>query len=166
MTGIVEERTPMVECTTLLGERILVPREQIGLRLSVYGVVLWQKNVLLVHGRTSGRLWFPGGGVKAWESLEETLIREIEEETGLKIQISSYLTFKEEFFYHDVWKKAFHSLRFYLSCSPLTFNLVSDDKVNDGESLNPRWFNIDDLTPSSFDQNYGLEILQLAIQYL
>src|SRR5690606_21723792 len=121
--------------------------------------------VLLLSGRTSQRYWFPGGGVDAGASLEATLHRELLEEAGISVRIITFLSFKEEFFYHNVWKKAFHSLRFYYLCEPITFHLIPDDEVLDGESEKPRWIPINALTEDLFDQDYGLEIVHRGLSY-
>lgn len=155
----------MIECTTLKNTTILIPKEQLTFRLAVYGVVLHRNELLLMRGHNSRRLWFPGGGINPGESIEITLRRELREETGIKVDINEFLDFREEFFYHDIWKKAFHSFRFYYLCHPLDVTLISDDAVLDGESESPRWYRIETLSKDNFDQSYGFDILQLALRH-
>lgn len=58
-------------------------------------IVLQDQQVLLVK-RDHPRLWeLPGGGIQAGETLEETVIREVEEETGLHVTISDLLGWYE-----------------------------------------------------------------------
>lgn len=53
------------------------------------GVVIEQGHVLLVNHRRIGAWVPPGGHVESDEMPEETVVREIEEETGLKVEIIS-----------------------------------------------------------------------------
>ena len=47
--------------------------------------------VLLLHQRISRKWHLPKGTHEGQESLEETALREVEEETGLKVEIEKYL---------------------------------------------------------------------------
>lgn len=67
---------------------------------------------------------------------------------------------KKSFFYHDVWQKSFHSLRFYYLCDVESTDLIDDADVIGGESEKPRWIAISSLAPSDFDQEYGFELLE------
>lgn len=40
----------------------------------------------MIHSRKYGEYKFPGGGAKPWEQLEDTLLREVQEETGLCVK--------------------------------------------------------------------------------
>jgi 8-oxo-dGTP diphosphatase len=152
-----------ITCKGLTGKDYIVDSDELSFRVSVYAVVIRGGEVLLVKGKTSGKYWFPGGGVDPGEEFQSALRRELSEETGVTIEIADLLHFQDEFFYHDVWQKAFHSLRFYYRCSVTRDKLKSDDAVIDGESEKPRWINLSGLTPSDFDQPYGHTILQRAL---
>lgn len=42
---------------------------------------------ILLHRRTDNELWsIPGGGMEVGETIAETVVREVEEETGLKVE--------------------------------------------------------------------------------
>ncbi len=62
--------------------------------LSVLGVIVRKDGTFLITQRTASKHWaplwweVPGGGVKAGESSEEAVIREVNEETGLDISQS------------------------------------------------------------------------------
>lgn len=50
-------------------------------------VVVDQDGRVLLHRRTDNELWsIPGGGMEIGESIAETIVREVEEETGLKVE--------------------------------------------------------------------------------
>ncbi len=49
--------------------------------------VVDQEGRILLHRRTDNELWsIPGGGMEIGESIAETVVREVEEETGLKVE--------------------------------------------------------------------------------
>ncbi len=64
-------------------------------RLAAYGVCIEGEAILLVRASTMtevpGRWFLPGGGVDHGEHPEESLIRELREETGLSGKIGAFL---------------------------------------------------------------------------
>lgn len=64
------------------------------LRTRVNGILIQDNEVLMIKHRMSPDRFFwnvPGGGMKFGTSVEENLIREFEEETGLQIEIKTYI---------------------------------------------------------------------------
>ena len=70
-------------------------------RPSVRGIIFKDDKIALVHSKKYDYYKFPGGGCKKGENLVETLIREVQEETGLVVIPSSYA---------QLWKKISASL--------------------------------------------------------
>ncbi|WP_433344095.1 NUDIX hydrolase [Streptomyces sp. CA-253872] len=57
---------------------------------SVTAVIRNEVGDLLMIHRTDNDLWaIPGGGHDAGESIEETVVREVEEETGIRVAVQS-----------------------------------------------------------------------------
>lgn len=61
-------------------------------RSAAYGLLLEGSRVLLVHAAgATGRWWLPGGGVEFGETPTECLVRELLEETGLRVEATELL---------------------------------------------------------------------------
>jgi 8-oxo-dGTP diphosphatase len=71
-------------------------------RMRVCGICMQEEKILLVKHNsigTKGYLWAPpGGGIEFGESMEQTLVREFAEETGLEIEVGRFL-FVNEYIY-------------------------------------------------------------------
>lgn len=150
-----------VECTTLYGHSKKVPRDSLVLRPAAYAIIVSQGRLLLLTLRHSGKYHLPGGRIEAGERVEETLRREVQEETGIGIEVGELARFREVFFYYDPSETAYHGLHFYYLCMPVTQNLVADDRVQDDSAEKPRWIDIRDLQPDDF-QVHGDLILELV----
>lgn len=64
-----------------------------AVRIRVTGIVIEDDRILLINQDTDGmRSWsLPGGKVKAGETLEHALIREMREETGIEVEVGRLL---------------------------------------------------------------------------
>ena len=51
-------------------------------REAVRGIILNGKKLLMIYSSKDGDYKFPGGGVELGETYEETLVREVKEESG------------------------------------------------------------------------------------
>ncbi len=64
-------------------------------RVRVCGICIKENTILLIHHKgvgEKGSLWAPpGGGLDFGESVEQTLIREYQEETGLDVTVKEFL---------------------------------------------------------------------------
>jgi len=67
-------------------------------RTRACAAILNDDKILMVCHKTPSRTYwtFPGGGVNVNETLEQTVVREVKEETGLDVKIASLL-FEEEY---------------------------------------------------------------------
>ena len=150
----------MIECTTLYNKKKLVSRKSLVFRPASYAVIVNDGKILLLDTRSTGKLFLPGGGVDLGESIEEALKREVKEEVGIKVKIVKFLKFKESFFYYDPLDEAYQNLSFFFLCKPKTFDLLDNDKIEDGEAFDPQLINIKGLKKDNF-QVFGKEIMKL-----
>jgi 8-oxo-dGTP diphosphatase len=81
------------------------------IRVRVCGLLFDEERLLLVRHHGIGAeniLWLPpGGGVEFGERMEDALIREFKEETGMKIQVNRLLTM------HEYIESPLHAIEFF-----------------------------------------------------
>ena len=62
------------------------PNGTVGRRPSVRGIIIRDGRIAMMHSCRYDYYKLPGGGIEPGESLEETLIREVQEESGLVVK--------------------------------------------------------------------------------
>ena len=150
-----------VECNSIRGGKISIPREKLIFRPSVYGVVINDGKILMMRNKSNGKLFFPGGGVNIGEILADALQREMREEAGIEIEIGEFLHFKELFFYWDPGDEAYHMFNFFYRCEPKSLILQEDELVQDEEAEKPRWIDLVELRNMPDKIETVQEILEL-----
>ena len=78
------------------GNEFDVPIEKLFWRPSAYAIIIRDNKVLLTHQAESYNL--PGGGMEFGESPEECAVREVFEETGLKVESPKLIACKSNIF--------------------------------------------------------------------
>lgn len=107
-----------------------------ALRLAVRAVILHQGRLLLVNawpGQQSDLWCAPGGGVERGTSLPENLIREVFEETGLRIAVGQPCLVNE---FHDPGS-GFHQVDVYFRAT-IADGALSDDWSDPAGVVNRR----------------------------
>ena len=98
--------------------------EELTFRPSVYGVIIQDGSILL------SPQWdgydFPGGAIDLGETIEEALVREVREETGLTARIGKLLHVQNDFFLHPISLKPFHSILIFYSCKDISGKISTD----------------------------------------
>lgn len=104
-------------------------------RVRVNGLLVKDRSLLLVKLNSKTRtepFWIPpGGGVEFGELLEETLIREMKEETGLDINVGG-LRYTSQYI-NPPW----HAVEFYFDVEAENHDikLGSDPELDDGDQM-------------------------------
>jgi 8-oxo-dGTP diphosphatase len=117
-------------------------KEKIRLRRANYvNAIIFDdtnRHVLLVkNGTLESHYWsFPGGGVEGAETLEQALVREVREETGLTIAIGRLYSVREVLFR----QRDEHALIFTFTATILDGELRISDP--DHEILEVRWVDL------------------------
>lgn len=71
------------------------------------GILIKNEKILLCHAKKGGHYFFPGGHIEFGEKSEDTLVRELMEETGEKITVGKFVgafenNFGENLSHHEV----------------------------------------------------------------
>lgn len=85
-------------------------------RISVGALVVKDDKILMVNHKRTNRYDFwvaPGGGVQGTESLSEAVIREVKEETGLKVLVNRLLYIEE------MYNPEMRAVKFWYQCDYL-----------------------------------------------
>jgi mutator protein MutT len=101
---------------------------------SVEAIIRDKENRILVLKRNNvpvkGEWWFPGGRVRKGETLNEALIREVKEETGLEIEVKNLV---------GVYTRLFperHDISIVFLCFAKAGNLRLNQEHSDAKFLN------------------------------
>jgi 8-oxo-dGTP diphosphatase len=125
------------------------------------GIVIRDNKVLVMHRINKGdEYWvFPGGGQEDGENPDQTAVREIDEETTLKVKAGKLV-------YHITWdtgEENFFYLCEYISGEPqLRPDSEEFEQMKDGEQVyEPMWIDIEKLSTLKL---YQLEVRDLFLK--
>lgn len=123
-----------MECKDFHGEIHDIPVKEIQTRASIYGVIFNEDKTKLLLVRHFDGFDYPGGGLKAGQQIDETLEREILEETGYELNKDSMqlLHVATSLFYHNFKKTAFQTILIYYSATLL--NCINKKEVKKSTS--------------------------------
>lgn len=111
------------------------PNGKAFVRPSVRGIILRDGKVAMVHSIKYDYYKFPGGGIEPGESQRETLIREVQEESGLQVRpdtIREYgLVPRKQKSDQDDLYDLFVQENFYYTCE--VADTVAEQKLDDYE---------------------------------
>ncbi|MDZ7715932.1 MAG: NUDIX domain-containing protein [Balneolaceae bacterium] len=132
------------------------------IRPRICGLLMENDAILLVeiHSSVSDRLiWMPPGGeLEFGESIEECLVREFEEETGLQVAVQSFQ------FINELIEPPFHALELYYRVEKIGGNpkLGNDPEFEDNHQLlkDLQWISIDDLDKYKVVPNHLVRYLK------
>ncbi|MFA6422581.1 MAG: NUDIX hydrolase [Candidatus Buchananbacteria bacterium] len=138
--------TEIITCKNNYDEIVDVPKEKFYFRPSVYGIIKNGNKILIVRTKFNNKIWFPGGAVNVGEKLDDALIRECFEETGLKItKIGEQLLFKENFFYYQPEDLAMHAYLFFYLCEVEDGELTINGIEQDEDLSSIEWIDINEI---------------------
>ncbi len=125
----------IVSCRDKNGNVHDIPIEEVVFRPSVYGIIISEGKILL------SKQWdgydFPGGGMEVSETVHQAVVREVREETGLKVKVGDIVACESAFFSftHQEVTSKFHAntILMYFLCEVIdgvlsTNHLDEDEK--------------------------------------
>ena len=116
----------------------------VGRRPSVRGIIIKGHKLAMIHSLKYHYYKLPGGGIEGEESLEETLVREVKEESGLvvlknSIQEFGYVKRIEKGKYEDIFLQE----NYYFLCE--AHEIIEEQNLDDYE--NEEQFVLEFVTP-------------------
>jgi ADP-ribose pyrophosphatase YjhB (NUDIX family) len=137
-------------CHDSPGKLYKVDNKDLMWRPSVYGLLFDGDKILL------SRQWdgydFPGGGININETVEEGLMREFWEETGLKIRIGKVFYINTSFFKPSSRNEFWNSILIYYLCYKKSgkLNINNADEEEKKYIGLPEWVDIKDIKKIKF----------------
>lgn len=160
-----QESDRFVTCVDIDGNRKDVPVDELAFRPSIYGVIIREGKILL------SRQWdgydFPGGGVQKGERLEDALVREVYEETGLIVSAGDIVECEDSFFTTPFEKRNVHSILIYRICRVKGGELSTEyfDEDEKKYASMPEWVNLEDVSQLKFYNSIdSVEIIRKAVR--
>ena len=141
-----------VLCRDIHGAEFYVDLEEIKhFRPSVYGVAVNDGKVVLSKQFGDG-YDFPGGGMDKGESIEEALVREFKEETGLEVKPIKQLLVHDNVFQTPMDKSIVHSILIYYACEVIggTLGDVKFDQWEEQYADMPEWIDLAEIDKLKF----------------
>lgn len=149
----------MVKAVDINGKYHDVSIDDVSWRIHVYAIVVDDGKLLLSPQHREGAYDLPGGKVELDENLEDGLLREVQEETGITVRPVRLLTMRDNFFKvtfrepQETW----HSVMMYYICEKVGGE-ISTEGFDENEKSYARmaeWVPLDqlaDIMPAaSFD---------------
>lgn len=110
---VIDQQTRKENLILKLDKKDYIPDGSRFKRIAVRGIIKKDDKYVMIHSRKYGDYKFPGGGMDQGEQLEDTLLREVKEETGLTViaETIKYLGRVEETrkgMYDDIFEMTSH----------------------------------------------------------
>jgi len=118
------------------------------LNIRVGAIIMKDGKLLMVGNERANYLYTVGGRIKFGETAEEAIVREVIEETGVKMEIDRLGFVHENYFYGDSptnLGKLIYEISFYFYMKvPSIFAPISESFTEDNSREHLRWVAIDE----------------------
>ena len=157
--------TKSIICKDAFGNQYTVPVDELNIRIGVYAVIIEDGKILLTRQWDGYSLI--GGGVEKGETSEESIVREVKEETGLTIMPDKIIHQATTFFKRNADAQANQSIQLYFTHSQLRGE-IDNGQITDSEKTDttgtPEWVNLDKIDDINFRHSVSLERILRAYQ--
>ena len=155
--------TKTIICKDVYSNQYTVPVDELNIRVGVYAVIIENNKILLTRQWDGYSLI--GGGVEKGETIEESIVREVKEETGLTIMPDKIIHQATTFFKRNAEAQANQSIQLYFTHSQLR-GKINNDNITDSEKTytngTPEWVDLDKIDGISFRHSVSLETIMRA----
>lgn len=131
-----------------MNKDMCVPCDDGILNIRVGAIIMKDGKLLMVGNERSDYLYSVGGRIKFGETAEEAIVREVLEETGVKMEIDRLGFTHENYFYGDAPSnlgKLIYEISFYFYMKvPRDFAPISDSFTEDNSKEHLKWVLLDE----------------------
>jgi len=113
-----------IECRDWNEARHRVRTCEMNFRVSCYGIIIQDGSLLLSPQRDGYD--FPGGGMNIDETIEECLVREVWEETGMTVKSGQFVHIEQEFYFALNTQTPYNNTLLYFLCHEPKGELSTD----------------------------------------
>lgn len=124
-----------MKCKDFHGQEHDIDPEEFRTRAQVYGIVFNEDKTGVLTVKHFEGYDYPGGGMRVGQNMGEALFREIKEETGFELDISSMklLHVDTDLFYHNFKEQAFQTILIYYTCTIISFEIKKGAQKSSSE---------------------------------
>jgi 8-oxo-dGTP diphosphatase len=122
--------------------------------VGVGAVILCPEGVVLVkrrHEPLAGQWSLPGGAVEVGETLEQSIAREVEEETGLIVDVGPIVEVFDRILLDEDGRVQYHFVLIDYLCRPTGGQLSAGSDVDEAVIVDPRALDPYELTAKALD---------------
>ena len=118
------------------------------LNIRVGAIIMKDGKILMVGNERANYLYSVGGRIKFGETAEEAIVREVYEETGVKMEIDRLGFVHENYFYGDapfnLGKLIYEISFFFYMKVPSDFAPISESFTEDNSREHLKWVSLDE----------------------
>ena len=118
------------------------------LNIRVGAIIMKDGKILMVGNERANYLYSVGGRIKFGETAEEAIVREVFEETGVKMEIDRLGFVHENYFYGDapsnLGKMIYEISFFFYMKVPSDFAPISESFTEDNSKEHLKWVSLDE----------------------
>lgn len=118
------------------------------LNVRVGAIIMKDGKILMVGNEKVNYLYSVGGRIKFGETAEEAVVREVFEETGVRMEIDRLRFIHEKYFYGDAkynFGKPIYEISFFFSMKvPSDFAPICESFTEDNDKEHLKWISLDD----------------------
>ncbi len=150
-----------VICKDVFNNKYIVPVGELELRVGVYAVIIENNKILLTRQWDGYSLI--GGGLEKGETVEEAIIREVKEESGLDIEPGDVFYHATTFFKRDLDSQARQSVQLYLSHKKISGEIDHNENITESEKSYtngiPEWVDLSQVNDIKFRHSVDLNTI-------